>query len=364
VTPLARVLAERIRRDGPLPVGDYMALCLGHPEHGYYRRAEAIGRSGDFITAPEVSQMFGELIGLWSAEIWAAMSRPRPLRLVELGPGRGTLMADALRAIGKAAPEFAAAIELHLIEINPQLRSRQAAALANAKPSWHESLGTVPAGPAIVIANEFFDALPVRQFERTEEGWRERCVGLAADGRLVFMPGALASAPPEPGHAAAPVGSVVEASPACAALAQSIARRLADQGGAALIIDYGTASTAAGDSLQAVRDHRMVGPLEMPGESDLTAHVDFAALARAARAAGAAVHGPMTQGVFLHRLGIAARAAILLRNASPEQARHIVAACERLIGEPGMGTLFKVLALTSPDLPAPPGFDSPSNPLP
>lgn len=359
MTPLGRVLIERIRRDGPLPIADYMTLCLSDPEHGYYRRADAIGSAGDFITAPEISQMFGEMLGLWAAEVWNGMGRPAAIRLVELGPGRGTLMADALRAIGQTVPAFAAAIDLHLVEINRQLRARQAAALAAARPSWHESIETIPPGPAIILANEFFDALPIRQFERTAEGWRERCVGIDAMGeRLVFVTGASIATPPlEPAHAAAAIGDIAEISPACRALAAALAARIAAQGGAVLIIDYGPLASGVGDSLQAVQRHRKIGPLDAPGESDLTAHVDFSALGRAAHAAGGAVYGPLPQGVFLHRIGIVARAATLLRNASPEQARHIVAACERLIGEAGMGTLFKALAITAPEAPTPPGFD-------
>jgi SAM-dependent MidA family methyltransferase len=358
VTPLARALAERIRRDGPLPVADFMALCLSDPEHGYYRRADAIGRGGDFITAPEISQMFGELIGLWAATVWDAIGRPDPVRLVEFGPGRGTLMADALRAIASAAPAFRAAIEVHLVEINPQLRARQAAALGAAHPTWHDSLAGVPAGAAIFIANEFLDALPVQQYIRTKDGWRLRCVGLEAEGRLAFVAGPPDADPPlEPVHAQAPVGAVVEVSPASRAVVATLAGRIAVQGGGALMIDYGAPASGSGDTLQAVREHRMVGPLEMPGESDLTAHVDFAAVARAAKEAGAAAHGPVPQGLFLNRLGIAARAAILLRKASPQQRADIAAACERLIDEAQMGTLFQVLAITARDAPAPPGFD-------
>ena len=359
MTPLGRGLIERIRREGPLPVHDYMALCLGDPEHGYYRRADAIGRGGDFITAPEISQMFGELIGLWAATVWTALGRPAPVRLVELGPGRGTLMADALRAVAKAAPDFRAAIELHLVEINPQLRARQAEALAIARPTWHDSLDLLPAGPAIVIANEFLDALSFEQFVRAADGWHRRCVGLAADGTLAFVIGPPVPDPPlEPAHAQAPDGAIVEISPAGRALVARLARRLASQGGAALLIDYGAPASGTGDTLQAVRQHQMVGALEMPGESDLTAHVDFAAMARAAREAGAAAHGPVTQGLFLNRLGIAARAAVLLRTASPRQRAEIGAACERLIGDAQMGTLFQVLAITARTAPTPPGFDA------
>jgi NADH dehydrogenase [ubiquinone] 1 alpha subcomplex assembly factor 7 len=363
VTPLGRALIERIRRDGPIPVADYMALCLGDPEHGYYRRADAIGRGGDFVTAPEISQMFGELIGAWAAGVWTAMGRPSPVRLVELGPGRGTLMADALRAVAKAAPDFRAAIELHLVEINAALRARQAQALDAAQPAWHQAIATVPAGPAIVIANEFFDALPVEQYERTREGWRQRCIGLDPNGGLAFVAGApAADAALEPVHRRALPGAIVEVSPASRALVRDISARIAADGGAALIADYGAPASGSGDTLQAVRAHRMVGPLEIPGESDLTAHVDFAALARAALEAGAAVHGPVPQGLFLNRLGLAARAAVLLRQATPQQRRDIAAACERLIGEAQMGTLFQVLALTARAAPTPPGFDPPLHP--
>jgi NADH dehydrogenase [ubiquinone] 1 alpha subcomplex assembly factor 7 len=364
VTPLGRVLAERIRREGPLSVAEYMAICLGDPAHGYYRHAEAVGAAGDFITAPEISQMFGELIGLWAAEIWSAMGRPAALRLVELGPGRGTLMADALRAIEKAAPSFRAALDLHLVEINARLRVQQKATLATSRPTWHESIATVPQGPAIFIANEFFDALPVRQYERAADGWRERCVGLAADGdRFAFVRGALASDPPlESAHRDAATGAIVEVSPEGRTVAAAIAARIAAQGGAALIVDYGAPASGTGDTLQAVRRHRKVDALDAPGECDLTAHVDFAALARAARAAGAAAYGPVPQGLFLNRIGIAARAAMLLRTATPAQAHDIATASARLIDERQMGTLFKALALVARDAPAPPGFDPTPNP--
>jgi NADH dehydrogenase [ubiquinone] 1 alpha subcomplex assembly factor 7 len=364
VTALGRALAERIRRDGPLTVAEYMALCLDDPVHGYYRRADAVGRDGDFITAPEISQMFGELIGLWAAEIWNSIGRPAPLRLVELGPGRGTLMADALRAIARALPAFREAIDLHLVEINPRLRARQQAALAAAQPAWHETVASVPHGPAIFIANEFFDALPVHQYERTHEGWRERCVGLNAEtGHLEFRHGAIVADPPlEPAHRDAASGAIVEVSPASRAVVASLAARIAAQGGGALIVDYGAPASGTGDTLQALRRHQRIGALEAPGESDLTTHVDFAALARAAWAAGATAYGPVPQGLFLNRIGIAARAAILLRTATPEQARAIVAASARLIDEAQMGTLFKALALVTRDAPVPPGFDPLPNP--
>lgn len=358
MTPLGAELVQRIRRDGPIPVDAYMALCLSHPAHGYYRKADAVGAAGDFITAPEISQMFGEIVGLWAAELWSTMGRPAPVRLVELGPGRGTLMVDALRAVAKALPAFAAAIDLHLVEINETLRRHQAARLGDARPTWHDDLGTVPAGPAIILANEFFDALPVRQFERCAAGWRERMVGLSEDGALVLAAGPLVDDPPlEPAHAAAPVGAVAESRPAARQLAGALAARIARDGLGALIIDYGPLASGIGDTLQAVRRHRRVGPLAAPGDSDLTAHVDFAALARVARAAGAQVYGPVPQGIFLHRLGIGARAATLLRHASAPQARAIESACERLIAGGGMGTLFKALAILPPGAPTPAAFD-------
>jgi NADH dehydrogenase [ubiquinone] 1 alpha subcomplex assembly factor 7 len=357
VTPLGVELARRIERDGPLPVAEYMQRCLLDPQHGYYRTQTAIGAAGDFITAPEISQMFGELIGLWAAQVWMTMGSPARVRLVELGPGRGTLMADALRATAKVAPEFHAAIDLHLVEANPRLRERQAEALAAARPHWHDAFDSVPDGPAVVIANEFFDALPVRQIVRIGGEWRERVVD-HAKGRFVFAAGTAASAPRAP-LADAPDGSVVETSPAGEAVAAAISTRLARTGGAALIIDYGPGAPGVGDTLQAVRAHRKVDPLAEPGLADLTAHVDFAGLARAGRGAGAEAYGPLPQGTLLHRLGIAARAATLLRNATPQQARDVDAGVRRLIEPDEMGTLFKALALAHPDLPVPPGFDAP-----
>ncbi len=349
-TPLAEQLVARIREHGPLPVSEYMRLALSHPAYGYYRTRGAIGAKEDFITAPEVSQMFGELIGLWAAELWSLAGRPAPLRLVELGPGRGTLMADALRAAGKVAPDFRAAVDLHLVEINPELRKRQADTLATAAPSWHDDITTVPAGPAIVVANEFFDALPIDQLVHTEAGWCRRMVA-CTEGRFVFARGGSVAAPAD-----APIGAVFEASPDRDAVASRLFTRIASQGGAALIVDYGSTS-GFGDTLQAVRAHKKVDPLAAPGEADLTAHVDFSRLKTLACTAGAVAHGPVPQGAFLRRLGIAARAATLVRAATPAQKRDIEQAMRRLIEPDEMGTLFKALAVTAPGLPIPPGFD-------
>ena len=355
MTPLAAAIRERIRRDGPLSIAAYMELCLSHPAHGYYRRGRPIGAAGDFVTAPEVSQMFGELVGLWCAAVWQAMGAPRPVRLVELGPGRGTLLADALRA-AKTVPGFRDAIEVHLIESSDTLRAEQAERLGDARPAWHERFETVPAGPVLAIANEFFDALPIRQFERVGDGWRERVVTLDSSEGLGF---AAAGAPraEESGLGAAPAGSIVERAPAREALAAALARRIAAEGGAALIVDYGHARPGLGDTLQAVRRHRPHGVLDDPGSADLTAHVDFSALARAARGAGAAAFGPVPQGEFLRALGIEARAARLRQNASAGQREAIDSALRRLTGNHAMGALFKALAIAHPASGVPPGFE-------
>lgn len=356
-TELGRLIAHRIALTGPISIADFMAEALGHPRLGYYRRALPLGVPGDFTTAPEISQMFGELLGAWLADRWLAMASPAPVRLVELGPGRGTLMADALRAT-RGVPGFHAALDLHLVETNAPLREAQRAALNGFAPTWHERLDDVPAGPLLLIANEFFDALPVRQFHRTAEGWRERMVGLAADGtlRLALAPGPtpFAAALPE----AAP-GAETELSEAGRALAAALGMRLGRDGGWALIVDYGYDQSGLGSSLQAVRGHRGADILDRPGETDLSTHVDFAALAAAS---GVRSFGPIGQGDFLCRLGIAERAGTLKRHASPEQVRAIDAALARLIAPDQMGTLFRVLALGDDRSAQPAGFsDTPSD---
>ncbi len=358
-TPLAAELKALIAADGPISVGRYMALCLGHPRHGYYMTRDPLGARGDFITAPEISQMFGELIGLWAVATWQQMGAPAAFRLVELGPGRGTLMADALRA-ARLVPAFGAAASIDLVEMSPVLRARQAETLAGlATPAWHERLDSVPDGTAIVIANEFFDALPIDQFVRGREGWHERRVGLDAAGELAFgldpspLPAIAALAAHFP---PARMGDVVERLEGGAV--QALATRLATQGGAALVIDYGHGAHGYGDTLQAMKAHGFVPPLETPGEADLTAHVDFAALARSAKTAGARAFGTLTQGDFLARLGLGARAARLQRDQDAAGRAAIVEAAERLAGTGAgqMGTLFKVLGLADPALGPPPGF--------
>ena len=357
MTALKRELKNLIATEGPLTVARYMALCLGHPRHGYYTTRDPFGAGGDFTTAPEISQMFGELIGLWAVETWRALGAPDRLRLIELGPGRGTLMADLLRA-ARVAPAFLAAVDVHLVETSPVLRARQQSILraAPVPVAWHERASDAPEGPAVVIANEFFDALPVRQFVKTGQGWRERLVGLDDRGELAF---GLAPEPePRLKKTAAPQGAVLEWAEAAMAVAETLAHRVATQGGAALVVDYGDSGPAFGDTLQAVRRHAFADPLAEPGEADLTVHVDFDQLGRAARAGGARPFGPMAQGDFLRALGIEARAAALKARATPDQSAGIDAALQRLAGDGAgdMGALFKVFAFAHPDLAMLPGF--------
>ncbi|PIO97129.1 class I SAM-dependent methyltransferase [Pleomorphomonas carboxyditropha] len=349
-------LEDKIRRliaaVGPISVADYMSLVLSDPEHGYYTTRTAIGLEGDFITAPEISQMFGELIGIWCVAAYEALGRPPKLILAELGPGRGTLMADLLRA-GRVDPGFIRAAEVHLVEISPELRRRQAACLTGfASPVWHDRIDELPDGPLLVVANEFFDALPIRQFVLSERGWRERVVGLDEAGNLAFGIGAaapdLALLPPGAGEA--DVGAVAEINRPAEAILATLAHRLVRHGGAALIFDYGHVKSGFGETLQAVRAHHYAEPLSEPGECDLTAHVDFDRLAQAAAAEGAAVLGPVTQGDFLIAMGLAERAGALGAGKSAADQQAIVAAVERLAGPEEMGTLFKAMAVTHPPI--------------
>ncbi|WP_127092073.1 class I SAM-dependent methyltransferase [Aquabacter cavernae] len=359
MTALEREIRDLIAAEGPMPVSRYMALCLGHPVHGYYITRDPLGAQGDFTTAPEISQMFGELLGLWAVATWQQMGSPEGVRLVELGPGRGTLMADVLRA-ARVVPAFGEGVSVHLVETSPALRARQKAALPKVSPQWHDRLEDVPPGPAIVLANEFFDALPISQFVRGAEGWHERRVGFGPDGRLAFgldpRPAPLGAALARFVPGAHAEGAVLEHLESGAAA--TLARRIAEQGGAALIIDYGPARPGVGDTLQAVRAHRYADPLEAPGEADLTAHVDFTALARRALVEGAAAYGPLTQGDFLMRLGIVQRAERLQQSTNASQRKAITAALSRLAGrgEGEMGALFKVLSLCDPKAGPPPGF--------
>jgi NADH dehydrogenase [ubiquinone] 1 alpha subcomplex assembly factor 7 len=366
-------LTQRIRREGPLTVEAYMEACLGHPQFGYYRKAAAIGAAGDFITAPEISQVFGELIGLWCAVTWEAMRRPAPFRLIELGPGRGTLMRDALRA-GRALPGFLAAAAVHLVEVSPRLRrlQREALGASTGKPladggigasqggleiAWHEKVEDVPPGPAIVVANELLDALPIRQLIHATGGWRERVVALGSDGQLQLEAGPDAPLTRDEARwlAALPAsdGAIAELRPGEEALLTALAARSGPL--AALLIDYGPAAPALGDTLQAVRNHAYADPLAEPGAADLTAHVQFAAVMAKARAAGLAADGPLTQAELLGRLGIVERTARLMA-ANPARAASIETGTQRLMSPGGMGQLFKAIAIRSPGLPVPPAF--------
>jgi NADH dehydrogenase [ubiquinone] 1 alpha subcomplex assembly factor 7 len=355
---LKQEIAAEIVHEGPMTLERYMALCLAHPRLGYYMTRDPFGPSGDFVTAPEISQMFGELIGVWASEAWRVCGAPAGARLIELGPGRGTLMSDVLR-VSRISPEFLDAITVHFVETSPILRAAQQRAMAEAaKPAyWSADFADTPPGPAFILANEFFDALPVRHFVKTISGWRERLVGLDSTGSLAFG----LSSQIEPSlNVSAREGSIIEVNAIGQRLMGEIAARIVREGGAFLVIDYGYLETSLGDSLQAVAAHAYVDPLAEPGEADLTAHVDFAALARAARAQGAKVMGPVTQADFLLQLGIERRAQSLMKRAAPDQAQAIVDALDRLVGvdDPRrhMGALFKVMAVAHPGMPDMPGF--------
>jgi SAM-dependent MidA family methyltransferase len=337
-------LARRIAQMWPITVAEFMTACLHDPEFGYYATRPALGAGGDFITAPLISQMFGELIGLWAVEVWTAMGAPAPFRLVEMGPGDGTLMGDLLRA-ARLAPDFLDGADLRLVETSGPLIERQRAALSAHGPRWAASLEDAPAGaPIILIANELLDCLPARQFVRTERGWAERRVGLDAAGALAFGLSAAPEALIPEALRNAPVGAVVEVSAAQEALGRTIGERIARDGGAALFIDYGRSVPETGDTLQALMRHRKVDPLSTAGEADLTVHADFPAFAAAARAAGAEVSRIATQGDFLRALGIEARAAALAAT-RPDKSELIARQLARLIDEDQMGALFKVVAI-------------------
>jgi NADH dehydrogenase [ubiquinone] 1 alpha subcomplex assembly factor 7 len=349
--PLLDHLRAEIGAEGPLTLARYMEEALFHPRFGYYAARDPLGARGDFVTAPEISQVFGELVGLWCADYWQRIGAPDPFLLVELGPGRGTMLADALRA-ARVVPGFAAAARVHLVERSRPLRAAQARILAAASPVWHDELQSVPPGPLLLVANEFLDALPVRQFVRRGGAWYERRVGVGADGALRFV---IDTAPADLALEA-PGGAIRETRPAADALAGEVARRLAAHGGAALFIDYGYFPSACGDTLQAVRRHHGHDVLADPGCADLTAHVDFAAFAEVAADAGARVWGPVAQGAFLSALGIEARAQKLIVHADATQALLIRSGCRRLVDPAEMGTLFKALGLTARDVPPPAGF--------
>jgi NADH dehydrogenase [ubiquinone] 1 alpha subcomplex assembly factor 7 len=349
-------LVRHIRAHGPITIAAYMAMALHDPDAGYYAHRQPLGVAGDFVTAPEVSQIFGELIGLWCADLWQRMDRPDPVIVAELGPGRGVLMADFLRA-ADGVPGFRAAMRLLLVEASPVLRAEQQRRLASAEPRWVTGIDELPDGPLLLVANEFLDALPIRQLVRGERDWAERLVAVGAAGVLCFAEGpespALSLLVPAARRDADP-GAIVEICPAATTLAAALAERFRRWPGAALFVDYGYAEAASGPTLTAIGEHRPAGVLDRPGTVDLSAHVDFVAFADAAVAAGAAVYGPVSQGRFLESLGGAARFEALSR-AAPSQRDALDAGFRRLIDPTEMGTLFKALAITSPDLPRPEG---------
>lgn len=347
-SPLTQRLADRIQKHGPISVAEYMALALGDPEHGYYTTQESIGVEGDFITSPEISQMFGEMIGAWLTDVWLQTGKPDSVKLIELGPGRGTLMADVLRTIS-TWPELKAAVSVHLVETSQRLRQIQFEVLKGWRPTWYDRFEEVPVGVSFIIANEFFDALPTHQLIKSGGQWQERMIDYNPERKeFVFvvkpLDFSLSSVMPS-AFIHAPEGSVFEVSPASLGLLDLIAGRIAKYNGAGLIIDYGHTVPGLGDTLQAVSKHQYSNPLENPGVKDITVHVDFATLAQAASTV-VRVHGPVMQGDFLTSLGIQQRAEKLCEEATSEQAEEIKRGLERLITHEQMGGIFKVLGLT------------------
>ncbi|NOX73759.1 MAG: class I SAM-dependent methyltransferase [Alphaproteobacteria bacterium] len=352
MTPLQTILNEQIKRFGPLSLAEYMSLCLLHPAHGYYTTKRPLGAAGDFTTAPEISQMFGEMLGLCLIETWRLQGRPAPFVLAELGPGRGTLMADILR-VGARVPGFLEAAEIWLIEASPSLQAVQATTLKTYKINWGAQVTDLPDLPLFLVANEFFDALPVRQFQRAKAGWRERMVGLE-NGSLAFGLAAPIPIDALEDQADIALGHVLETNSAASAIMAEIANRIGQNGGAALIVDYGDWQQS-GSSFQAVRNHQKVDPLTRPGETDLSAHVDFAALARSAK--GVTHTGLTPQGLLLERLGITARAQALATKLDGAALENHITAHRRLTHPDEMGSLFKAIGFHPDGTPPPPGFE-------
>ncbi len=356
MTALADVLRRQIRAEGPMTLSDYMTTCLTHPTLGYYTARDPLGAAGDFTTAPEISQMFGELVGLALAQHWMDNGRPAQVTLAELGPGRGTLMADCLRATARV-PGFRDAIQLHLVEVSPTLQKRQKEALPGIDISWCGTVRDLPEAPLYLIANEYFDALPIRQFRHETNGWSERMVGLDEAGALTFgwSPAVPLGALQDRLGDTTP-GDIIEVNAQARADATDLANRIATFGGTGIIVDYGD-SRSLGDTFQALRNHRFEGPLANPGEADLTAHVDFGALAQCAQDAGAATSAITHQGVFLERLGITERARQLATSLSGSALDTHIAAHRRLTHPEEMGHLFKAMSIHRANATPPPGLD-------
>ena len=341
-----------------MDLGTYMSMALGHPEYGYYISHDPLGKEGDFTTAPEISQMFGELIGAWVADCWMQAGMPNPFAFVEFGPGRGTLMADALRVCSKV-PGFYDALSVHLVESSPVLKDKQKQALANFKPVWHDSIESLPVDvPLYCIGNEFLDALPVRQYQKSDGSWFERVIGINDNGDDLSV-GLGANIPDE---ALTDVlkngieGAVYEFAPVREQFVSSLSERIKKQGGCALFIDYGYSKDECGDTLQAVQSHKRCDILHEPGNADITAHVDFSSIERISVEQGLTYHGTAFQGAFLMQLGINERAQVLQANANDDQKRDILSALDRLTASKHMGNLFKVCAITSGDKVTPAGF--------
>lgn len=355
---LLEELVKRIRAQGPLTIAEYMEQALGHPQYGYYMTRDPFGTKGDFITAPEISQIFGELLGAWASMLWAQIGSPRCV-LVEIGPGRGTLMRDALRAT-KRIQGFHESVCVSMVESSPTLRTMQKATLSasHERIYWHDTLEDLPALPAIIIANEFFDALPIRQYIRTSEGLKEKMVALDEQ-----QPDKLCFTIKETGlrlvkgGAYSDDGAVVETCPAARQWIHHMAAHIEHYGGGAVVIDYGYTGGSRGNSLQAVKNHGFYPVLDTPGEADITAHVDFDMLSAMAHEAGLAAHGVISQGTFLKRLGAELRAEVLMRNATEAQRKDILQGVQRLLMPEQMGELFKVLAFTADAEVIPAGFE-------
>jgi SAM-dependent MidA family methyltransferase len=352
MTALKDRLKQLIATAGPITVAEYMAACLFDPDAGYYTTREPFGTAGDFTTAPEISQMFGELVGVWAYTAWVSAGKPVPFTFAEIGPGRGTLMVDMLRTIDKLDPKFIALARIALVEASPRLTDMQKQKLANggrAKPCWYGHVSELPDGALFVVANELFDALPVRQFVKTESGWRERDHALDDQGELCFAAGLTGIDPallPDPN---AETGAIFEIAPARSALMEEISARIASAGGAGLFIDYGHLESGFADTLQAMKAHAYDDVFANPGEADLTSHVDFAVLAQCAKTHGLAA-SMTTQGDFLLRMGLAERAGTLGRDAGQDAQTRLRGEVERLASTDAMGTLFKVLAISTPGI--------------
>ena len=358
--PLRQKILREIAASGPMPISQYMHVCNSHPQHGYYATGQPLGKTGDFVTAPEISQMFGELIAIWAIGAWQAIGAPNPVQIVEFGPGRATLMRDFIRTIAQTS-NFFQAININLIETSATLKKVQKQTLAesplrNDAIKWHETIDGLDPKATIFIANEFLDALPFRQFVKAKNRWLEVCVGIDANSQLAFVPGTTTIDEDilPLGHESEAEGAVFEYAPARESIISAITDHLAQNDGAALIIDYGHKNSGFGDTFQAMQAHKFVSTLENPGKSDLTSHVDFQAICDAATKPSIHIAGIMKQGEFLLKLGLLERASVLGQGKSPDIQKQIQNDVERLAAPGQMGDLFKVLCLTKHKIELPP----------